>query len=158
MADDKTDPVLPPHRSGAIRDPRLPRANFLASGREGWAALCRLVSATHLAGERGTPVADLDVLAPQSGGWQGAVLILLGEDVAESIEPGTYADPDAVLDALESLDLDADLQDTVVVAEWGRGVVEQLSDAVLDITLTRGDGENEARTLAWEWVRGGPQS
>ena len=83
---------------------------------------------------------------------------LLGEDVAESIEPGTYADPDAVLDALESLDLDADLQETVVVAEWGRGVVEQLSDAVLDITLTRGDGEDEARTLAWEWVRGGPQS
>ena len=24
MADDKTDPVLPPHRSGAISDPDLP--------------------------------------------------------------------------------------------------------------------------------------
>ena len=31
----------------------------LASGRTGWAALCRLVSGTHLSGERGSPVLDL---------------------------------------------------------------------------------------------------
>ena len=46
---------------GAFRDPRLPRVTFLARGRAGWAAICRLVSATHLAGERGSPVVDLDL-------------------------------------------------------------------------------------------------
>ena len=60
-------------RGGAFRDPvggGLPRVTFLATadgaggGRAGWAALCRLVSATHLAGERGVPVLDLADAAP----------------------------------------------------------------------------------------------
>src|SRR4051794_25678144 len=59
-----------PVRGGAYRDPvegGLPRVTFLASadgagGRAGWAALCRLISATHLAGERGVPVLDLATL------------------------------------------------------------------------------------------------
>src|SRR6187200_369056 len=38
-----------PVRGGASRDPRLPRITFLASGKAGWAAVCRLVSATHQA-------------------------------------------------------------------------------------------------------------
>ena len=56
-------------RGGAFREPvagGLPRVTFLAAadgprggGRAGWAALCRLVSATHLSGERGLPVLDL---------------------------------------------------------------------------------------------------
>ncbi len=49
---------------------------FLASGRAGWAAICRMVSETHLAGERGRPVATLDLLAPHLGG--GDVMVLLG--------------------------------------------------------------------------------
>ena len=32
-------------------------------GRAGWAALCRLISGTHLAGERGVPVLDLETLS-----------------------------------------------------------------------------------------------
>jgi error-prone DNA polymerase len=67
-----------PVRGGAFREPLLPRATFLASGRSGWAALCRLVSATHLAGERGSPVADLDLLAPHLAA--GEVLVLLGPE------------------------------------------------------------------------------
>ena len=69
-----------PARGGIVRE--LPgdrgggRVTFLASGRAGWAALCRMVSATHLAGERGRPVATLDLLAPHLGG--GDVLVLLG--------------------------------------------------------------------------------
>ena len=48
-----------PVRGGAFRDDRLvPRVTFLADaepagGRAGWAAICRLVSAIQLAGERG---------------------------------------------------------------------------------------------------------
>ncbi|PRY62623.1 DNA polymerase III alpha subunit [Knoellia remsis] len=55
--------VRTPVRGGAIVDPRLPRVTVLARGRGaavgrglGWAALCRLVTDTHLRGERGTPV------------------------------------------------------------------------------------------------------
>src|SRR5687767_2378742 len=45
-----------PARGGSFLDPGLPRVVLLARNGRGWAALCRLVSATHLAGERGTPV------------------------------------------------------------------------------------------------------
>ncbi len=65
-----------PVRGGAFRDPRLPRVTFLAQGRDGWAAICRLVSATHLAGERGRPVVSLDRIAEHLSG--GDVVVLLG--------------------------------------------------------------------------------
>ncbi|WP_260446768.1 tRNA (adenosine(37)-N6)-threonylcarbamoyltransferase complex ATPase subunit type 1 TsaE, partial [Corynebacterium bovis] len=62
----------------------------------------------------------------------------------------------AVLDALESLDLDGDLTDHALVAEWGEGVVEPLGTRVLHITLSRdgvdAPGDDEARTLAWRWT------
>lgn len=61
---------LPAHRGG------LPRVTFLASGRAGWAAICRMVSATHLTGERGRPVATLELLAEHLMG--GDVMVLLG--------------------------------------------------------------------------------
>ncbi len=70
-----------PARGGTFRDPGparggLPRVTFLAAGRAGWAAVCRLVSATHLAGERGTPVTSLEIVAEHLAG--GDVLVLLG--------------------------------------------------------------------------------
>src|SRR3712207_3598216 len=57
-----------PLRGGAHRDRRLPRVTFLAGGKQGWAALCRLISATHLAGERGNPVCTLDLVAEHAAG------------------------------------------------------------------------------------------
>ncbi|MGH3444115.1 MAG: PHP domain-containing protein, partial [Nocardioidaceae bacterium] len=69
-----------PVRGGTFRDPRLPRVTFLAAGRRGWAAVCRLVSATHLSGERGTPVCSLDLVAEHLGPAAGSVLVLLGPD------------------------------------------------------------------------------
>lgn len=79
-----------PVRGGALRDLPVggggwPRVTFLASGKAGWAALCRMVSATHLAGERGAPLATLDLLAPHLAG--GDVVVLLGP----SSELGTAA-------------------------------------------------------------------
>ena len=72
-----------PVKGGAFRDLGLPRVTFLAhaggaGGRAGWASICRLVSATHLSGERGQPVAELTELAP----WlaSGDVVVLLGPD------------------------------------------------------------------------------
>ncbi len=70
-----------PVRGGAVREQPAQqggsaRVTFLASGKAGWAALCRMVSAVHLTGERGRPVATVDLLAPHLSG--GDVLVLLG--------------------------------------------------------------------------------
>lgn len=74
-------PHRTPVRGGAVRDLSSQqgggaRVTFLASGKAGWAALCRMVSSVHLTGERGRPVATLDLLAPHLAG--GDVLVLLG--------------------------------------------------------------------------------
>ena len=66
----------PPARGGEIRDPRLPRMVALASSRRGWASLCRLTSATHLAGERGNPVLTRERL----GAHADDLVVLLGAD------------------------------------------------------------------------------
>ncbi|MFN8189718.1 MAG: DNA polymerase III subunit alpha [Nocardioidaceae bacterium] len=92
-----------PVRGGAFRDDRLPRVTLLAhagghGGQAGWAAICRLVSATHLAGERGRPVATLDLLAPHLAG--GDVVVLLGPG-SELGEPVTRRRDDLVLAALD---------------------------------------------------------
>ncbi|MCW2585511.1 MAG: polymerase subunit alpha [Frankiales bacterium] len=70
-----------PARGGAfLPSDSLPRVVLLARDARGWAALCRLVSATHLAGERGTPVSSLDLVAEHAGAaaQAGAVAVLLG--------------------------------------------------------------------------------
>ena len=70
-----------PVRGGAFRDDRdLPRVTFLAGSKRGWAAVCRLVSATHLAGQRGRPVSTLDLVAEHISGSVGTgdVLVMLG--------------------------------------------------------------------------------
>jgi tRNA threonylcarbamoyladenosine biosynthesis protein TsaE len=51
----------------------------------------------------------------------------------------------ASLDEVDDLDLDVELDDSVVVVEWGTGLVEQLADAWLSIELTRAD-DSEERT------------
>ncbi|WP_264005384.1 tRNA (adenosine(37)-N6)-threonylcarbamoyltransferase complex ATPase subunit type 1 TsaE [Mycolicibacterium sphagni] len=58
-----------------------------------------------------------------------------------------------LLAELDSLDLDADLDDAVVVVEWGEGLAERLSDNHLDITLAR-SADNEVRTATWQWSHG----
>jgi tRNA threonylcarbamoyladenosine biosynthesis protein TsaE len=57
-----------------------------------------------------------------------------------------------LLGELDSLDLDTDLDDAVVVVEWGEGLAERLSDSHLDIRLERGPS-TEVRTAIWQWSR-----
>lgn len=57
-----------------------------------------------------------------------------------------------LLAELDSLDLDTDLDDAVVVVEWGEGLAERLSDHHLDIRLER-TGDSETRTAMWQWSR-----
>ncbi|GAA0331984.1 tRNA (adenosine(37)-N6)-threonylcarbamoyltransferase complex ATPase subunit type 1 TsaE [Actinoallomurus spadix] len=49
-------------------------------------------------------------------------------------------------------DLDLDLQDAVTVVEWGEGMVEELSEDRLEVTIERGD--TEERTVRITGVGG----
>ncbi|MDF2092347.1 DNA polymerase III subunit alpha [Knoellia sp. 3-2P3] len=81
-----------PVRGGAVRDPRHPRVTVLARGRGagvpagvGWASLCRLVTDTHLRGERGQPVTTPGTIAARSvtvahGDEPSPLVVLLGPD------------------------------------------------------------------------------
>jgi len=55
-----------------------------------------------------------------------------------------------LLDELESLDLDTELDDAVVVVEWGEGLAERLSERHLDIRLER-ISNSDIRTATWQW-------
>ncbi|MDP7730106.1 MULTISPECIES: tRNA (adenosine(37)-N6)-threonylcarbamoyltransferase complex ATPase subunit type 1 TsaE [Mycobacterium] len=56
-----------------------------------------------------------------------------------------------LLGELDSLDLDTDLEDAVVVVEWGEGLVERLAERHLDVRLER-LAHSDVRTATWEWV------
>ena len=53
---------------------------------------------------------------------------------------------------LDSLDLDTELDDAVVVVEWGEGLVERLAERHLDIRLERLSG-SDVRSASWQWSR-----
>jgi tRNA threonylcarbamoyladenosine biosynthesis protein TsaE len=48
---------------------------------------------------------------------------------------------------VDDLDLDASLADSVTVVEWGEGMVEELSEDRLEITIGRGLGEERVVSL-----------
>ena len=45
------------------------------------------------------------------------------------------------LDELDDLDLDASIDESVTVVEWGAGVVEQLAESHLDVRIERRDDD-----------------
>ncbi|HEX6500230.1 MAG TPA: tRNA (adenosine(37)-N6)-threonylcarbamoyltransferase complex ATPase subunit type 1 TsaE [Micromonosporaceae bacterium] len=57
---------------------------------------------------------------------------------------GTVADPRAEVD---DLDLDASVDDSVTLVEWGEGMVEQLTDAHLEVRIDRRDDESRVVEL-----------
>jgi tRNA threonylcarbamoyladenosine biosynthesis protein TsaE len=48
---------------------------------------------------------------------------------------------------LDDLDLDASVEDSVTLVEWGEGVAEQLSDAHLEIRISRADDDSREISL-----------
>ena len=77
---------------------------------------------------------------------------LFGEDPEGHSDAS--ADPWGALDAL---DLDSELDEAVVVAEWGGGLVEALSDSYVLVSFDResavvADPESEARLITWRRV------
>ncbi|MBB3728606.1 tRNA threonylcarbamoyladenosine biosynthesis protein TsaE [Nonomuraea dietziae] len=54
---------------------------------------------------------------------------------------------------VDDLDLDASLEESVTVVEWGEGLVEGLSDERLEIHITRSGGDDdEARSVTLRGV------
>jgi tRNA threonylcarbamoyladenosine biosynthesis protein TsaE len=78
--------------------------------------------------------------------------------VISRVHPSTTGGPPLVhvdayrlsgLDELDDLDLDASLEESVTVVEWGSGVAEGLAEDRLEVELVRAhaDEEGETRTL-----------
>lgn len=79
---------------------------------------------------------------------------LVHVDAYRLIGEGASGDP---LGELDALDLDTELIDAVVVAEWGGGLVEQITGRYLRVSLDRTtmvaeDPDSEARIISWELV------
>ncbi len=120
-----------PARGGAAVDPHHARVTLLAQDKSGWAALCRLVSATHLRGERGKPVTTLELIAEHVA--CGGLLVLLGPG-SELGRALTARRPDLARE---------------VLARW-RAVVDH-GDLLAEIVCHRGqgDGDRAARMLGF---------
>src|SRR4051794_15603435 len=123
-----------PARGGAFVDARLPRVTVLARDKAGWAAVCRLVSATHLAGERGEPVTSLDLVAAHAQG----LVVLLGPD-SEVGRAVAARRPDVARRHLE---------------RWRHALVDggvEPHDVVVEIVCHRGPGDaaRAARLLSF---------
>jgi error-prone DNA polymerase len=130
-----------PARGGAFTDHRLPRITVLAKDKRGWASVCRLVSATHLAGERGAPITTLDLVAAHGAG----LVVLLGPDSAVGRALARRR-PD-----LAKTELD----------RWRRTLVDagaEPHDVVVEVVDHRGPGDaaRAARLLAWASEVGAP--
>ena len=54
---------------------------------------------------------------------------------------------------LDALDLDTDLEEAVVVVEWGEGLAERLSTGYLAVRIDR-EAADETRAFAWHWHGG----
>ncbi|WJY67375.1 tRNA (adenosine(37)-N6)-threonylcarbamoyltransferase complex ATPase subunit type 1 TsaE [Corynebacterium auris] len=83
---------------------------------------------------------------------QGPALVHV--DAYRLLGEGSSGDP---LGELDALDLDTKLEQAVVVAEWGGGLVEQIAGSYLVVALDRStlaaqDPECEARIVSWRTV------
>jgi len=79
---------------------------------------------------------------------------LIHIDAYRMLGEGSSGDP---LGELDALDLDTELADAVVVAEWGGGLVEQIAERYLLVQFDREtavirDPGSEARIISWRWV------
>ena len=83
LAGDTTGRMLNSQAPARLRSEDAARVTLLASGRRGWASLCRLVSAAHQAGARGAPLITPGLVAEHAEGL--IVLLGPGSDVGRAI-------------------------------------------------------------------------
>ena len=48
--------------------------------------------------------------------------------------------------------MDTDLEDSVVVAEWGMGLAEVLSERYLQVSIDR-SRDDDTRVVTWKWSK-----
>ena len=72
-------------------------------------------------------------------------------DMYRLLDPSGQQGGADLLGELDSLDLDSDLDDAVVVVEWGEGLVERLAERHLDIRLER-VSHSDVRIATWQWA------
>ncbi|KQB84246.1 tRNA (adenosine(37)-N6)-threonylcarbamoyltransferase complex ATPase subunit type 1 TsaE [Corynebacterium oculi] len=107
-------------------------------------------------GVRGRVTSPTFVIAREHRDPQGGPTLIHVDAYRLLGEGSAAADP---VGALDALDLDSELEEAVVVAEWGGGLVEQIAGEYLFIHLDRTtavveDPEAEARIISWS-RRGG---
>ena len=83
LAGDTAGRMLNSQAPARLRSEDSARVILLASGRRGWASLCRLVSAAHQAGARGAPLITPGLVAEHAEGL--IVLLGPGSDVGRAI-------------------------------------------------------------------------
>lgn len=113
-------------------------------------------------GVKGRITSPTFVIAREHRSAHGPTLIHVD---AYRLLDGSGAGSGDPLGELDALDLDTDLDSAVVVAEWGGGLVDQLSDDYLLITIDRdpdiaadsGDDLAQPRLISWQWVSRGFQ-
>lgn len=104
-------------------------------------------------GVKGRVTSPTFVIAREHRGLDGGPA-LIHVDAYRLVGEGGSGDPIGELDAL---DLDTQLEDAVVVAEWGGGLVEQITQTYLFIQIDREtavleDPDSEARIFTWMMV------
>jgi len=77
---------------------------------------------------------------------------LIHVDVYRLLDPADHRGGADLLGELDSLDLDTELDDAVVVVEWGEGLAERLSERHLVVRLER-MSESDVRIATWQWSR-----
>ena len=75
-------------RGGQLRDDRLPRVVTLATSRAGWGALCGLITAAQLTGERSEPVLVRELVGRHCAGRDTVVLLGADSEVGEALAAG----------------------------------------------------------------------
>ncbi|GAA3626349.1 hypothetical protein GCM10022223_49510 [Kineosporia mesophila] len=141
-----------PVRGGASVDPRLPRVTVLAlaSGPgtglqpgQGWGRLCRLVTATHLRGERGRPVSTVELITEHAQlDGVPALVVLLGpaSEYGRAVLAGRADLARAVLDHWRALLPPAGLAVEIVYHLGPQGVPGSLGQAARMLNLARQAG------------------
>ncbi|MDT5368626.1 MAG: tRNA threonylcarbamoyladenosine biosynthesis protein TsaE [Mycobacterium sp.] len=102
----------------------------------------------HAMGVDGAVISPTFVLARVHPARQAGAPAMVHVDMYRLLDH-TGAD---LLAELDSLDLDTDLADAVVVVEWGEGLAERLSERHLDVRLGY-DDDSDVRTATWQWTR-----
>ncbi len=150
-----------PVKGGALVDDQHPRVTVLARGQDGglapgtgWARLCRLVTHTHLAGERGSPRTTPELLSRAAVPVDGVspVMVLLGpdSDVGRAVLSGHRDRARALLDRWMRL-LPADTVRVEVVCHGGpRHTPASLTHAARMWSLAL---EREVPAVLTAWVR-----